>query len=79
MTEPQTQTPHRKIDWIKSAGNLALGVWGVVTFIALLAGIAWVAAATTGPNPKAVAVFAVLSATCVNWALFAVIERHTRN
>jgi hypothetical protein len=78
MNETQQQQ-HRRIDWIKSAGNLALGVWGVVTFIALLAGIAWVAAATTGPNPKAVAVFAVLSATCVNWALFSVIERHTRN
>lgn len=79
MTEPQTQTPHRKIDWIKSAGNLALGVWGVATFIALLAGIVWVAAATTGPNPKAVAVMAVLGASSVNWILFAALERQTRN
>ncbi|MCZ7641341.1 MAG: hypothetical protein M5U12_37965 [Verrucomicrobia bacterium] len=45
MTEPQAQAPHPRINWIKSAGNLALGVWGVATFIALLAGIAWLAAA----------------------------------
>lgn len=78
MNETQQQQ-HRRIDWIKSAGNLALGVWGVVTFIALLAGIAWVAAATAGPNPKAVAVMAVMCATSVNWVMFAAIERQTRN
>lgn len=79
MTEAPQQQPQHRINWFKSCANLALGVWGLITYLALLTGIAWVAAATTGPNPKAVAVFAGLSATCVNWALFSVIERHTRN
>ncbi|MBE7502214.1 MAG: hypothetical protein HS113_18325 [Verrucomicrobiales bacterium] len=78
MNETQQQQP-RRIDWIKSAGNLALGIWGVATFIALLAGIAWLAAAAGGGNPKLTALMAVANATCVNWVAFAVIERQTRN
>ncbi|MCZ7636737.1 MAG: hypothetical protein M5U12_12310 [Verrucomicrobia bacterium] len=78
MNETQQQQP-RRIDWIKSAGNLALGVWGVATFIALLGGIAWLAAAAGGGNPKLTALMAVANATWVNWVAFAVIERRTRN
>ncbi|HNQ90209.1 MAG TPA: hypothetical protein PKM73_16455 [Verrucomicrobiota bacterium] len=74
-----TQEQHRRIDWFKSYRNLALAVWGFLTYVALLGGIAWLVAATAGPNPKAVAVMAVMCATSVNWVMFAAIERQTRN
>ncbi len=79
MSKPRTQTQRRRIDWFKSYANLALGVWGLGTYFALLGGLAWLAAATGGSNPKLVAVMAVLNATWLNWVLFAAIERRTRN
>ncbi len=77
MKEKQKQ--HRKINWFKSYANLALGVWGLATYLAVLVAIAWVACAITGGNPQAIALVAVSSASLVNWALFAAIERRTRN
>lgn len=79
MTEPQTQTPHSNIDWLKSFGNLALAVWGSLTYFALLGGVAWLAAATAGPKPMAIALMAVLCTTTGNWVLIAAIDRHVRD
>jgi hypothetical protein len=76
MTEPQPQ--HHRINWLKSAGNLALGVWGFLSYLALLAAVGWLAT-LAGPNPKAIALLAVLAATTVNWIVFAAIERRTRD
>ena len=76
MTEPQPQ--HHRINWLKSSGNVALGIWGFVTYLALLAAIGWLAT-LAGPNPKAIALLAVVAATTANWVVFAVIERQTRN
>ncbi len=78
MSKPRTQT-QRRIDWLKSYANLALGVWGLATYLAVLAAIAWVAAATAGGNLQAIALVAVSSASLLNWALFAAIQRRTRN
>jgi len=72
MNDTQKQTP--KIDWFKSYGNLALGVWGIATYLALLGGIAWLATSTGSQSPKAAAVMAVLYSTCVHWMTFALIE-----
>jgi len=76
MNEPQTQ--QRRINWLKSAGNLALGVWGFLSYLALLAAVGWLATLAS-PNPEAVALLAVLAATTVNWVVFAAIERQTRD
>ena len=73
-----TQEQHRKIDGFKSQRNLALAAWGFLTYVALPDGIGWLAT-TAGPNPKAVALLAVLVSTTVNWAVFATIERRLRD
>ena len=74
-----TQEQEHKIDWFKSYANVALGVWGIATYLALLAGIAWVALAVSGESRASIAVLAVLNTTCVHWMIFASIERKSRS
>jgi hypothetical protein len=77
-TQQQQPQPQPRIDWLKSGRNLALGVWGFATYVALLGGIAWLAAAA-GPNPQTVALLAVVSSTSLNVLLFGAIEHHARD
>ena len=77
MNEPQKQ--QHRINWSKSFGNVALGIWGVATYFALLAGIAWVAVSIGHPSLKMTALMAVMFSTIVNWGVFAAIERATRD
>lgn len=78
MTETQQQQ-HQRINWIKSAANVALGIWGVATYLAVLAGIAWVAVKIGHPSLKMSALMAVVLSTFMHWAVFAGIERATRD
>jgi len=77
MNDTQKQTP--RIDWFKSFGNLALGVWGMGTYFALLVGIGWLAVAVSGESRNSIAFLAVATTTSVHWLIFGSIERHSRN
>jgi len=73
MNETQTQQP--RIDWPRALRNLALGLWAMATYVALLGGIAWLAVAAGDPSPRMVATLAVIGTSFANLILFAAIER----
>ena len=77
MNETQKQTP--KIDWFKSYATVALGVWGIATYFALLVGIGWLAVAVSGESRSSIAWLAVATTASVHWLIFASIERKSRS
>jgi Na+/proline symporter len=77
MTNTQMQT--RKIDWLKSSRQLALAVWGMATYIALLGGAIWLAVNLGGQRPAMVATVAVVFSSWLNWLVFMSIERRYNN
>ena len=60
--------------WSKSLLKLAQCVWGVATYLALLAAAGVMAFQIGGDKPALVAVFAVLFATSFNWMVFGMVE-----
>ncbi len=77
MNETQTQQP--RIDWPRALRNVALGLWAMGTYVALLGGIAWLAVAAGDPSPRMVATLAVIGTSFANLILFAAIERGNRD
>ncbi|HNQ90989.1 MAG TPA: hypothetical protein PKM73_20430 [Verrucomicrobiota bacterium] len=78
MNETSSQQNDR-IHWPNSLRNLALGLWAMGTYVALLGGIAWLAVAAGDPSPRMVATLAVIGTSFANLILFAAIERGNRD
>jgi hypothetical protein len=64
------ETQNRNIDWTKSLKKFATVVWGIGTYLGLIAGALWFAVSTSGNRPWEIAVTSFVVTMLVNWLIF---------
>ena len=73
------ETQNRKTDWNTSLRRFASLVWGIATYLGLIAAALWFAVSSGGNHPWEVAVTSFWLTALVNWLVCLTIEKASNN